>query len=208
MYKKIIYLVNIEVSGSRNNLPGSRLSITQKELSIRVPLTGRWNFKPEDIVSFDFAKCSSGTVVSLNHTIISYPRTFRFLIEEGQWEFINLLKSIGFLICGNPEHLPSTKGIPVKWSFIVFATAIWNLYFILGITRFFTSIFEVLPSRLFPIIPLAVVFLVCLCLPKSKILQWLTLKPGRHVGELSAFLSSSRLLTGLMIVGIIFSKKH
>lgn len=108
------------------------------------------------------------------------------------------IRDSGFCPAASLAAGPQYRGIPLRWSAIIIAIAVWNALFLLdGKAQH--------PSRPGPstLAPLFFAFALSVGVLKFPPLQRLILKPGRNVGEIRPLLRLLAFISGLLL--IIFS---
>jgi hypothetical protein len=110
------------------------------------------------------------------------------------------IRDAGFDPKGIEQANARGAGIPVRWSAIIGAIALWNLLFILP---FLGQPRGRSPAGWRVLFPLYAALVLVFATLKFGTIQQLVLKPGRSVGEIRPFLRLLAFICGLL--AIVFS---
>jgi hypothetical protein len=179
--------------------PLARLSATSDRLTITARVLGNYSFTPQQVSAVERYVLVPFLAwgVRILHQVPDYPRRIIFWCFCEPKVVLQGVRDAGFAPTGTKPVGARGAGIPVRWSAIIVAIAIWNLLFILpfpgqprggSITGW---------RVLFPLY--AVLALVFATL-KSAIIQSLLLKAGRSIGEIKPFLRLLAFICGLLAV--------
>ncbi len=183
----------VRIGGVRSNFPGTKLFVAPNELILKIPMLGTYKFSPSNVIKFEPNKGLYGANVMLIHNVLDYPEKISLAYQGGANGLTLFLNQHGFVPQGVAEALLQRAGIAVRWSFLIAAVVLWNALLIYGHIKG--------EFRLYSFIAIALVFVVAILLPYSKVLQNLVLKPGRRVGEIKPTINVFKWVSG--IIGFI-----
>jgi hypothetical protein len=182
--------------------PLARLSATSDQLAIKARVLGNYSFTPEQVSAVErYASIPFlAWGVRIRHLVPDYPRRIIFWCLREPNGVLQGIRAAGFAPTGTEQANVRSAGIPVRWSTIVAAIAVWNFLFILPFLGQPRGGSAAGWRVLFPLY--AVLALVFATL-KFGTIQNLLLKRGRSVGEIKPFLRLLAFICG--VLAIIFS---
>jgi hypothetical protein len=186
--------------------PFAQFEASQKQLTLRLWILGlRYTFAPQDVVrlevwgSIPFVRQG----VRIRHVNPDLPRRLIFWSFGGAQKLLHDIQQTGFAPAARRDD--RRAGVPIRLIAIIVGILLWNAAFMLTVPRTPT---DALPIGTLPFLALA--FAVALAIPRSRRLQGLILREGRHVGEIVPFLRLLTLVTGLLLVifSIVIAAAH
>jgi hypothetical protein len=182
--------------------PLARLSATSDRLAITVRILGSYSFTPEQVSAVERYALMPFLAwgVRIRHQVPDYPRRIIFWCFNDPTTVLQGIRDAGFDPKGIEQANVRGAGIPVRWSAIIGAIAVWNLLFILPFVGQARGRSPAGWRVLFPLYAVLVLFFATL---KFGTIQDLLLKPGRSVGEIKPFLRLLAFICG--VLAIIFS---
>lgn len=184
--------------------PLASLSVNVRELSLKVALSGTYNFSKEQIIGIEkhlmFPVLAWG--IKIRHNVESYPEQVIFYTLGHPNKLLSSISTTGFSSEGGPSTSTAAgsakRGFPLRIIPLVIVVVLWNLLFLADQTL--SSKAPGQPSTL-AVLALALVFAAALLIKTNQKIAKLFLKPGRYVGEISPTLNLLLLVSGLMSVG-------
>jgi len=188
--------------------PFAQLSATKDALVISVRLLGTYSFRPEQVSAVERYTMIPvlGWGIRIRHCRPDYPQRVIFWCLGNPNSLLCGIRDAGFIPTAPSFAIPRGRGIPIRWSAILVAIAVWNALILLDVSRSSGLIPQPGP---FCLLALLLAFVLSVgALRSSKLQQWI-LKPGRSINEIGAFLRLSAFTSGIMLiiilVGSIFS---
>jgi hypothetical protein len=182
--------------------PLARLSATSDQLAIKARVLGNYSFTPQQVSAVERYALIPFLAwgVRIRHRVPDYPRRIIFWCLSDPTTVLQGIRDAGFTPTGSEPKDGRCAGIPVRWSAIIGAIAVWNLLFTLP---FIGQPRGVSPPGWRVLFPLYAVLALVFASLKFGTIQNLLLKPGRSVGEIKPFLRLLAFICG--VLAIIFS---
>jgi hypothetical protein len=179
--------------------PLATLSSGPDKLTLSVKILGTYDFAPDEVSAVEklvwFPVLASG--IQIYHCKADCPQRIIFWCLGSPESVLRGIRDSGFIPAATASARPQRRGIPIRWSAIIIAIVVWNALAILLASHHADSRPQLSPLTF---TPLALVFLICIGIEKSALLQRLILKPGRDVGEIRPFLRLLIFISGLLLV--------
>jgi hypothetical protein len=182
--------------------PLARLSATSDRLAITVRILGSYSFTSEQVSAVERYAFIPFLAwgVRIRHRVPDYPRRIIFWCFNDPTTVLQGIRDAGFAPTGSEPADGRRAGLPVRWSAIIGAIAVWNLLVILPFLGQPGGRSLAGWRVLFPLYAVLVLFFAIL---KFGTIQDLLLKPDRSVGEIKPFLRLLAFICG--VLAIIFS---
>ena len=178
--------------------PLARLSVTEKELSLKVSLFGIYKFTPEQVVRLEphgsIPLISSG--IQVVHNKADSPQTLIFWCVGSRDRLLEEIRRSGFKPSGKAAAVPLQTGMPWRWSFIVAAVLLLNALFLAD--RFIVKVQH--GTGPLSVAAMAIIFATSIGLMRSEFVQSLALKPGRSAEEILPMARLLTMISGFMLV--------
>ncbi len=174
--------------------PLARLVVSPDRLTLRVLVLGRYEFRPDQVVSIERYTFLPVLAAGLrfNHVLGNYPKRVIFWTVGDPDKVLAKIRGIGFVPCAGAESIHREKGIPLRWQAIAVWFVLWNLLFWLE------GQFPLPKRGFFAITALVLTFLMSLLTPRWPLLQRVFLRPGRNIGEVRHGFRFMALVTGFI----------
>ena len=182
------------ISASASNSSPAFLFADVNRLYLR-SLLQRYEFAPHQIVSIEKDRDKA---ISIKHTRSDYPASIIFRSSVSAAEILETIRNKGFIFSASVSDVPIREGIPVRLTILIpiCIVVIWSL-----LTGQSFGLNQLVHSQTWgnwrPI-PIGVIFSISVITRFFPPVQWLLIKPGRHVGEISPFLNGLILVSGLL----------
>jgi hypothetical protein len=179
--------------------PLAQLSATADSLRISVFLLGTYSFTPDQVSSIERYVMIPvlGWGIQVRHCVPEYPRKIIFWSLGSPERLLSGISGSGFQPAATPSTMDGSAGIPVRWSAIIVAVAVWNGLFLLDQTR---SVRPHSSPGLYSCIALLLLYGLALGTLRLPVLQRFVLKPGRNVGEIGTALRFLAFISGFMLL--------
>lgn len=182
--------------------PLARLSATRDTLTVSASLLGSYSFAPDQVSAVERYGVIPvlGCGVRIHHCRTDYPQRIVFWCLGNPERVLHRIREAGFLPTAPSYAIPQRRGIPLRWSAILFAVAVWNALLWIESTRSAGP-----PSQPGPLAVGALLFAFTLSVGTltSTNVQRLILKPGRSVGEVRPFLRLLAFISGTMLIVLL-----
>jgi hypothetical protein len=182
--------------------PLAKLSATSDRLAVTARILGNYSFTPQQVSTIERYALIPFLAwgVRIRHQVPDYPRRIIFWCLCEPKVLLRGIQDAGFAPSGSEPAEARRAGIPVRWSAVIGAIALWNLLFILpplGQPR------GASPAGWRVLFPLYAVLGLVFGALKSAGIQRMLMKPGRSIGEIKPFLRLLAFICGLL--AIVFS---
>lgn len=170
--------------------PFAHLTAKSDQLSLNVGFGSHYTFTPDTIAAIKPYTMIPvlGWGVRIEHCVPEYPASMIFWTLGSPQKLVEAILTTGFQSRAPLSAVPQRYDLPVRWSAIILAIAVWNILFILG---------AAFPGPL-TFVALGLLFATVLATRSLPAFQRLVLKPGRHVSEIRPALTFLMILSGLM----------
>jgi hypothetical protein len=184
--------------------PFAQLSATKDALVISVRLLGTYSFTPEQVSAVERYTMIPvlGWGIRIRHCRSDYPERVIFWCLGNPDRLICGIRDAGFMATAPSSAVPHRRGMPIRWSAILVALAVWNGLILLDISRSTGPI--PIPGP-FCVLAVLLAFLLSIGTLTSSKLQHRILKPGRSINEIGAFLRLLAFISGIMLMIIFIS---
>jgi hypothetical protein len=179
--------------------PLARLSATSDRLAITARVLGNYHFTRQQVSAVERYELIPFLAwgVRIRHQVPDYPQRIIFSCLCQPEAVLKGIRDAGFAPTGSEPANGQRAGIPVRWSAIIGAIAVWNFLFILP---FLGQPHGVSPAGWRVLFPLYAALALVFATLKSGRLQRLVLKPSRSIGEIKPFLRLLAFICGLLTV--------
>jgi hypothetical protein len=191
--------------------PLATLQVTSERLVLRFALLGTYEFSPEQVIEIRPLTWIPvlGWGVRIVHVLRDRPGLLIFWCLGRPSRLVERIRAVGFVPAAPSGATLEGRGIPVRWTAIVGAVALWNALFLLDGKPSAHGPFG--PGR-FACVAILLVFIVSTRASRSSLLQRVLLRPGRDVQEIAPGLRLTRLVAGILLVltaltGVLTSKR-
>jgi hypothetical protein len=185
-------------------IPLAQLSATPETLTISSDLLGTYSFTPDQVSSLERYVTIPvfGWGVQIRHCNSDYPERVIFWCLGHPAKILQGIRDSGFVPNASSPETPKRRGIPMRWSAILIAVAVWSVLYFFAIGRF-----GQFPPQPGPLTwsPLFFAFAFSIGALTWPGLQRILLMPGRNVSEITPFFRFLALISGILLVIALFS---
>ena len=190
--------------------PFAILTVQRDLLVLNATLIGKYSFRPEQVVAIERYSIIPflGWGIRIQHNDSTYPKKIVYWCLGSPGSLLRRIRDSGFVPMSSPDAVQVGRGLPVRWQSIVAMVLLWNA---LGFLDMYTVLGRLTwPATwkpgIFALLALLLMFTGSLAIWRSRVLQYLILRPGHSCSEIKAWLYLlAEVSCGLLIFFTYFS---